>query len=109
MVSIPAKDPREIQKKLQLQKEQERQRAAAIEKQRQIWKALNEFIRRRGGHLTSTEHARPLIVQIPQFSELADELYNLGYDLTPAGSSTWIENGQFKPVQVFHFQIPMPR
>jgi hypothetical protein len=44
---------------------------------------------------------------VPQFSELPDKLFDLGYELTPAGTSTRIVGGAFVPVVAYYFVIPM--
>src|SRR5262249_39049486 len=59
--------------------------------------------------LISAPHERVLRVEIPHnsTSTLADELYDLGYDLRPMGSNTRIIGGYFVPVQIFAFELPV--
>jgi hypothetical protein len=79
---------------------------AVNEKRKQLWSALNLFIARNGGYLISPPHAKRLLVEVPQYSELPDKLLDLGYQLMPAGSNTRIIGGQFVPVVCYAFIIP---
>jgi hypothetical protein len=82
-------------------------RAQQGEKYKKLWALLHEFIWRRGGFLISSSGEKTLRLEVPQFSELPDELENLGYRLRPAGSSTRIVGGHFVPVLCFQFRIPL--
>jgi hypothetical protein len=44
---------------------------------------------------------------MPAHSELADRLFDLGYDLMPAGSAERIKGGKFLPVTCYTFTIPL--
>jgi hypothetical protein len=82
---------------------------ALSDKYKAIWSALNLFIARNGGYLISPPHAKRLLIEVPQYSELPDKLADLGYDLQPTGSNTRIEGGQFVPVgENFNVHIPKP-
>lgn len=52
---------------------------AAAEKHKKLWAAINQYVRRKGGWLTSAPGQRVLRIEIPQFSTLGDELHDLGY------------------------------
>ena len=84
-------------------------KTAANEKRKKIWGALSLFISRNGGYLVSPPHVKRLVIEVPQYSELPDKLFDLGYDLTPAGTSTRIVGGAFVPVVAYYFVIPMEK
>jgi hypothetical protein len=83
--------------------------ALAAQRQREIWRALVEFIHRRGGFLVSTPGEKDLRIEAPQFSEVFDELGRLGFRLAPAGTGERIIADRITPVLVYTFQIPLPR
>jgi hypothetical protein len=80
---------------------------AMNEKRKQLWSALNLFIARNGGYLISPPHAKRLLVEVPQYSELPDKLLDLGYNLQMAGTNTRIIGGNIVPVMAYYFTIPM--
>jgi hypothetical protein len=86
-------------------------KAALSEKYKAIWSALAVFIHRNGGWLTSAPGERPLRVEIPVHSELADRLFDLGYDLHPADGITGerVVGGKIMQTVRFQFQIPISR
>ncbi len=96
-----------IQKERKAAAELARRREAALQKQHELWPALAEFIRRKGGFLVSTPTERNLRIEVPQHSELPDELESLGYDLKPAGTNERIIAERIVPVLCFQFQIPL--
>ncbi len=87
--------------------EQIKAKAALSEKYKALWSGLNDFIHRNGGWLVSLPSEQWLRMEARQDSELPDKLYDLGYDLQPAGSNTRIEGGQFVPVACYTFTIPL--
>jgi hypothetical protein len=109
MTAIPAKDPRETEKKLQARRAHEERRALAMKQQRELFGALAKFIHGRRGFLVSSPADPDLRIEVEQYSELPDELESLGYSLRPAGSSERIIQDRIVPVLIYKFSIPLPR
>lgn len=72
-------------------------------RQRALWAALNNFIRRNGGWVTSQPDVWPLQMGCPFTSELPAELEALGYRVASCGSITRVTHTG--PVAVETFQI----
>jgi hypothetical protein len=83
--------------------------AAANERRKDLWHALNLFISRNGGFLVSQPYSKQLLVEVPEFSDLPGKLFDLGYDLRLTGATTRIVAGGFMPVECFSFTIPLVR
>jgi hypothetical protein len=64
-------------------------------KQGERWAALNEYIRRHGGAVTSVPSNKTLRIEIARSlsAKLTDELTALGYAVMPRGSTTRITGG----------------
>jgi hypothetical protein len=102
-----ARDP-ELRKSFE---EQLRAKQAAIKQQQELWGRLARFVHANGGWLTSAPGERPLRVEMPVHSELADRLFDLGYDLHPADGITGerVVGGTILPTVRFQFQVSIPR
>jgi hypothetical protein len=104
----PEKKPLDVMKAAVNFEQKLKAEVAANENRKRLWGALNLFISRNGGYLISPPHAKRLLVEMPQYSELADKLMDLGYQLTPAGTNnTRIIGGKFVPVLTYYFVLPM--
>ena len=57
-------------------------------KQGQRWAALNEYVRRNGGAVTSVAGNKTLRVEVPKGSELPARLRELGYNVSERGTVT---------------------
>ena len=57
-------------------------------KQGERWAALNEYVRRNGGAVTSVPGNKTLRVEVPKGSELPAKLTELGYNVSSHGSVT---------------------
>jgi hypothetical protein len=108
-IPVPAGPNRTARSEEQRQSfEQEiKARTAATENRKLLWQALNQFISRNGGYLTSPPHAKPLLVEVPQYSELPDKLADLGYQLAAGSNTTRIIGGKFVPVTCYNLTIPL--
>ncbi len=84
-------------------------RGQQAEKYQNLWETLNQFIRQSGGFLISSPAEKYLRIEVPNESALPDKLFDLGYDLRPAGANTRIVGGRFLPVRVYSFRIPAGR
>jgi hypothetical protein len=67
--------------------------AALSEQQRDLWTALNEYIRANGGWVVSVPGLTTLRVEIPQSSPLPMKLAGLGYRVRHAGTATRLVPG----------------
>jgi hypothetical protein len=59
-------------------------------KQGERWAALNEYVRRNGGAVTSVPGAKTLRVEVPKGSALPSKLQELGYVVAERGTVTRI-------------------
>lgn len=87
--------------------ERERERAAAAEKRKELFDALNHLCRSNDrGWLTSVAGDASLRIECRPDSELPDLLVDRGFDLQSLGTSTRIEGGKFLPVCVYALHLP---
>jgi hypothetical protein len=63
-------------------------------KQGERWAALNEYVRRNGGAVTSVPGNKTLRVEGPKGSELPAKLAELGYNVAQCGSVTRVTGAQ---------------
>jgi hypothetical protein len=78
------------------------------ERQRRLWNALNDFIRKSGGGwLVSAPHERWLRAEVERGSSLPVKLYEMGYDVQAAGIGTRVTSSGFLPVDIITFKLPI--
>jgi hypothetical protein len=88
--------------------QQARQFDETRDRHRKLWDGINQFVSRHGGHVVSPPYTKRLLIQVPQFSEIPDRLYDLGFvDLAAAGTSTRVTPQGLEPVICFSFSIPV--
>ena len=63
-------------------------------KQGERWAALNEYVRRNGGAVTSVPGNKTLRVEVPKDSLLPAKLAELGYNVSSHGSVTRVTGAQ---------------
>jgi hypothetical protein len=86
--------------------------AAKISQQRRnLWDALNEFIRKDSGAIVSVKYASPIRIEAATDSELPARLRELGYDLMFREHATRIGAGAvtgyaFRTVNAFELKLP---
>jgi len=77
-----------------------------------MWSDLcipSHYISRNGGYLISPPHAKRLLVEVPQYSELPEKLFDLGYDLRLTGTNTRVTAQGFVPVVCYSSTIPLEK
>jgi hypothetical protein len=85
--------------------ERQQRNAIAVEKQREMWGSLNQFIHRRGGFLVSPPGDPNLRLEVAQYSELPDELHNLGFRLAPCGTLSGFSADASRLCLFIHFRF----
>lgn len=80
---------------------------ATTEQRRNLWTALNEFIRQNGGFVVSLQFTSPLRCEVPINSSLPARLRALGYDPIFCEQTTRIgPQPAFDTFDVFHLKLP---
>jgi hypothetical protein len=102
----PKKKPADtIKAVLNFEDEIKRKQAEAA-KRRELQTALGRFIHTNGGWLVSSPSEAVLRIEARPDSDLPDKLFDLGFQLRPAGTGERIWGGRILPVSIFTFQIP---
>jgi hypothetical protein len=76
------------------------------ERQKRLWDALNDFIRKSGGWLVSTPNEKYLRVEVERGSSLPTKLTEFGYDVRSAGVSTRVTSNGLMPTEFVSFTLP---
>jgi hypothetical protein len=83
-------------------------RAAAAERRKELWSAINHFCRTNNkGWLVSPPGA-PMRFECAPHSELPDLFVDRGFEVQPLGTGTRIEAGKFMPVCIYSLRVPSP-
>ena len=105
----PKKKPAEtIQSVLEAENEL-RRRQAEVAKRRELWNALNHFVRSNNRGWLVSPPGSPMRIECPPDSELPDFLIDRGFGLQALGSGSRIEGGKILPVYIYGLRLPSLR
>ena len=97
-MAIPVPRSRNFEAELQEQ-------TAAIAKRRELFNALNHFVRAKGAWLVSSP-GDTLRIEAKPDSEVVDLLSDKGFALQSLGTGTRIEGSKFLPVRIYALRVP---
>ena len=76
------------------------------EERRRLWGALNAYIGRRGGWVTSPMYVSPLRIEITADFELPDKLAEIGYAPVHRGQTTRVTSDGIRNVDLIEIDLP---
>lgn len=78
----------------------------AVEQRKELWAALNAYIRDNGCHVVSKPGDKYLRFEMPRGSSLPAKLIELGYSPRHLNTDTRLQTGAFQPVDIIEITLP---